>query len=71
MLYLAGIIEAVAREFFDSSVNMLIQEQTEKEERTGKKEHVVFLVQSNKTSSEQLELNSHEVSLMHLQTKYS
>ncbi|KAM9836046.1 LOW QUALITY PROTEIN: guanylate cyclase soluble subunit beta-2-like [Aulostomus maculatus] len=40
-----GIIEAVAREFFDSEVTMEVVNQSEEEERTGKKEHVVFLVQ--------------------------
>ncbi|XP_069495611.1 guanylate cyclase soluble subunit beta-2-like [Ambystoma mexicanum] len=39
-----GIIESVARDFFDSEVTMEILNQGEEEERTGKKEHVVFLV---------------------------
>ncbi|XP_030058266.1 guanylate cyclase soluble subunit beta-2-like [Microcaecilia unicolor] len=39
-----GIIESVAKDFFDSDVTMEILNQTEEEERTGKKEHVVFLV---------------------------
>ncbi|XP_069031344.1 guanylate cyclase soluble subunit beta-2 isoform X2 [Embiotoca jacksoni] len=39
-----GIMEAVAREFFDSKVNMVVLNQWEEDERTGKKEHVVFLV---------------------------
>ncbi|XP_062302971.1 guanylate cyclase soluble subunit beta-2 [Osmerus eperlanus] len=39
-----GIIEAVAMDFFDSEVSMTILNQSEEDERTGKKEHVVFLV---------------------------
>uniref|UniRef100_G3PRL3 guanylate cyclase n=1 Tax=Gasterosteus aculeatus aculeatus TaxID=481459 RepID=G3PRL3_GASAC len=47
-----GIIEAVARDFFDSKVTMMVVNQTDEDERTGKKEHVVFLVkQTNQTSS--------------------
>ncbi|XP_051799315.1 guanylate cyclase soluble subunit beta-2 [Acanthochromis polyacanthus] len=46
-----GIMEAVAREFFDSNVSMEVLNQCEEDERTGKKEHVVFLVkQTSKTS---------------------
>ncbi|XP_042190318.1 guanylate cyclase soluble subunit beta-2-like [Callorhinchus milii] len=43
-----GIIEAVAKEFFNSEVEMEILNQLEEEERTGKKEHVVFLVVQKK-----------------------
>ncbi|XP_049708855.1 guanylate cyclase soluble subunit beta-2-like [Elephas maximus indicus] len=39
-----GIIKAVAQDFFDIDVNMEILDINEEEERTGKKEHVVFLV---------------------------
>ncbi|KAM9192762.1 LOW QUALITY PROTEIN: guanylate cyclase soluble subunit beta-2-like [Dugong dugon] len=39
-----GIIEAVAKDFFDTDVTMDILNINEEEERTGKKEHVVFLV---------------------------
>ncbi|XP_064185978.1 guanylate cyclase soluble subunit beta-2 [Anguilla rostrata] len=39
-----GIIEAVAKDFFDSEVTLTILNQLEEDERTGKKEHVVFLV---------------------------
>lgn len=39
-----GIIEAVAKDFFDSKVTMSIYEQPQEEERTGKLEHVVFLM---------------------------
>lgn len=37
-------MEAVADEFFHSKVTMEVLNQTEEDERTGKKEHVVFLV---------------------------
>nr|XP_033805870.1 guanylate cyclase soluble subunit beta-2-like [Geotrypetes seraphini] len=52
-----GIIESVAKDFFDSDVTMEILNQSEEEERTGKKEHVVFLVvqkfrQPEKTTNE-------------------
>ncbi|XP_044914423.1 guanylate cyclase soluble subunit beta-2-like [Felis catus] len=40
----AGIIEAVAKDFFDIDVTMDILSMNKEEERTGKKEHVVFLV---------------------------
>lgn len=40
----AGIIEAVAKDFFDTDVAMSILDMNEEVERTGKKEHVVFLV---------------------------
>ncbi|XP_050793798.1 guanylate cyclase soluble subunit beta-2-like [Gopherus flavomarginatus] len=39
-----GIIESVARDFFNSEVTMEILTQSEEKERTGKKEHVIFLV---------------------------
>ncbi|XP_006879665.1 PREDICTED: guanylate cyclase soluble subunit beta-2-like [Elephantulus edwardii] len=39
-----GIIEAVAKDFFDIDVTLEILDMNEEEERTGKKEHVVFLV---------------------------
>ncbi|KAM7321440.1 hypothetical protein ACRRTK_019532 [Alexandromys fortis] len=39
-----GIIEAVAKDFFDTDVAMSILDMNEELERTGKKEHVVFLV---------------------------
>ncbi|XP_025026128.1 guanylate cyclase soluble subunit beta-2-like [Python bivittatus] len=45
-----GIIEAVARDFFDCEVSLEILEQNVEEERTGKKEHVVFIIlQTNET----------------------
>ncbi|KAG7999758.1 Guanylate cyclase soluble subunit beta-2 [Nibea albiflora] len=40
----AGITEAVAKEFFDSRVTTVVLNPSEEVERTGKKEHVVFLV---------------------------
>ncbi|XP_032081567.1 guanylate cyclase soluble subunit beta-2-like [Thamnophis elegans] len=39
-----GIIGAVALDFFNTEISMEIVDQTEEEERTGKKEHIVFLV---------------------------
>ncbi|MGH0146957.1 UNVERIFIED_CONTAM: hypothetical protein FKN15_051253 [Acipenser sinensis] len=39
-----SIIGAVAKDFFNSEITMEIVNQMEEEERTGKKEHVVFLV---------------------------
>uniref|UniRef100_A0A8C5XXI8 guanylate cyclase n=1 Tax=Microcebus murinus TaxID=30608 RepID=A0A8C5XXI8_MICMU len=39
-----GIIEAVAKDFFDLDVTMDILDMNEEVERTGKKEHVVFLI---------------------------
>uniref|UniRef100_A0A3Q0QVM3 guanylate cyclase n=1 Tax=Amphilophus citrinellus TaxID=61819 RepID=A0A3Q0QVM3_AMPCI len=41
-----GIIGAVAKDFFNSEITMEIVNQLEEVERTGKKEHVVFLVSS-------------------------
>ncbi|XP_044044048.1 guanylate cyclase soluble subunit beta-2-like [Siniperca chuatsi] len=46
-----GIMEAVAREFFDSKVTMVVLNQSEEDERTGKKEHVVFLVKQTNQAS--------------------
>uniref|UniRef100_A0A4X2LR14 guanylate cyclase n=1 Tax=Vombatus ursinus TaxID=29139 RepID=A0A4X2LR14_VOMUR len=39
-----GIIEAVAKDFFNMDMMMEILNKSEEEERTGKKEHVVFLI---------------------------
>ncbi|XP_078734598.1 guanylate cyclase soluble subunit beta-2-like [Lampetra fluviatilis] len=39
-----GIIGAVARDFFSSDITMEVVTHSEEDERTGKKEHVVFLV---------------------------
>ncbi|XP_012860528.2 guanylate cyclase soluble subunit beta-2-like [Echinops telfairi] len=39
-----GILEAVAEDFFDIDVTMDILDMNKEEERTGKREHVVFLV---------------------------
>ncbi|KAM6180397.1 LOW QUALITY PROTEIN: guanylate cyclase soluble subunit beta-2-like [Erethizon dorsatum] len=39
-----GIIEAVAKDFFDIDVTMDILDMNEEVERTGKKEHVLFLI---------------------------
>ena len=46
----AGIMEAVARELFDSKVTMVVLNQSREDERTGKREHVVFLVKQTKQS---------------------
>lgn len=43
-MHSTGIIGAVAKDFFNSEVTMELVNQMEEEERTGKKEHVVFLV---------------------------
>lgn len=40
----SGIIGAAALDFFNTEISMEIVNQTEEEERTGKKEHIVFLV---------------------------
>ncbi|XP_062981556.1 guanylate cyclase soluble subunit beta-2-like [Elgaria multicarinata webbii] len=48
-----GILEAVARDFFDSEVTLEILNQNEEEERTGKKEHVIFFIlQKNKEAKD-------------------
>ncbi|XP_043747757.1 guanylate cyclase soluble subunit beta-2-like isoform X4 [Cervus elaphus] len=39
-----GIIEAVAKDFFDTDMTMDILDVNQEEERMGKKEHVVFLI---------------------------
>lgn len=51
-----GVIEAVARDFFDCEVSLEILEQNVEEERTGKKEHVVFFIlQTNGTVKPNIE----------------
>ncbi|KAM7365499.1 hypothetical protein PAMP_016419 [Pampus punctatissimus] len=47
-----GIMEAVGRDFFNSKVTMVVVNQSEEDERTGKKEHVVFLVKQTIQTSE-------------------
>lgn len=42
--FISGIIGAAALDFFNTEISMEIVNQTEEEERTGKKEHIVFLV---------------------------
>lgn len=49
-----GIIGAVAKDFFNSQIDMKIVNQMEEVERTGKKEHVVFLISSKPVFSEKL-----------------
>ncbi|KAK0143322.1 Guanylate cyclase soluble subunit beta-2 [Merluccius polli] len=48
-----GIIKAVARDFFNSEVTMTVLNQSEEDERTGKKEHVVFLVTQDRRTAVQ------------------
>ncbi|ROI16208.1 Guanylate cyclase soluble subunit beta-2, partial [Anabarilius grahami] len=56
-----GIIEAVAKDFFDSEVTMTILNQSEEDERTGKKEHVVFhMVQKEKVAKRKAQKGSEE-----------
>lgn len=45
-------MEAVARDLFDSKVTMVVVNQSEEDERTGKKEHVVFMVKQTTQASE-------------------
>lgn len=52
LLFLAGILEAVARDFFDSEVTLEILNQNVEEERTGKKEHVVFFILQTEKEAE-------------------
>ncbi|CAI9578512.1 unnamed protein product [Staurois parvus] len=42
-----GIIESVAKDFFNSEITMNIIYQTEEKDRTGKREHVIFEVLQN------------------------
>uniref|UniRef100_A0ABM5G345 guanylate cyclase n=1 Tax=Pogona vitticeps TaxID=103695 RepID=A0ABM5G345_9SAUR len=62
-----GIIGAAALDFFNIEISMEIVNQTEEEERTGKKEHIIFLVtqkplypckRKNKFSSSSSQLSS-------------
>ncbi|XP_008323106.1 guanylate cyclase soluble subunit beta-2 [Cynoglossus semilaevis] len=50
-----GIMEAVGRDLFHSTVTLVVLNQSEEDERTGKKEHVVFLVKQTKQTSESTE----------------
>ncbi|XP_058237368.1 guanylate cyclase soluble subunit beta-2 [Hemibagrus wyckioides] len=65
-----GIIEAVAKDFFGSKVTMSILEQPEEAERTGKREHIIFLMTQTsegtkaKTHAEGGELREVEEMLM-------
>ncbi|XP_051957076.1 guanylate cyclase soluble subunit beta-2 [Xyrauchen texanus] len=69
-----GIIEAVAKDFFDSEVTMTILNQTEEDERTGKKEHVVFhMLQKDKVSKRKShprqKVNEKEIEVLELKTE--
>lgn len=48
-------MEAVGRDLFHSTVTLVVLNQSEEDERTGKKEHVVFLVKQTKQTSESTE----------------
>nr|XP_056712866.1 guanylate cyclase soluble subunit beta-2-like [Euleptes europaea] len=50
-----GILEAVARDFFDSNVTLEILNQNIEEERTGKKEHVVFSLHNDERAKNKIE----------------
>ncbi|XP_036599802.1 guanylate cyclase soluble subunit beta-2-like [Trichosurus vulpecula] len=47
-----GIIEAVAKDFFDMDMTMEILNKSEEEERTGKKEHTIFLIVQKRCGKE-------------------
>ncbi|KAL7842729.1 hypothetical protein SRHO_G00244180 [Serrasalmus rhombeus] len=49
-----GIIGAVAKDFFSSRIEMEVVNQMEEVERTGKKEHVVFLITLHPAFSEKM-----------------
>ncbi|KAI4878906.1 hypothetical protein NFI96_006257 [Prochilodus magdalenae] len=49
-----GIIEAVAKDFFSSQIEMEMVNQMEEVERTGKKEHVVFLITHHPAFSDKM-----------------
>ncbi|XP_066478634.1 LOW QUALITY PROTEIN: guanylate cyclase soluble subunit beta-2-like [Tiliqua scincoides] len=53
-----GILEAVARDFFNSEVTLEILHQNVEEERTGKKEHVVFSISEKNEEAKSKEGNS-------------
>ncbi|XP_030633881.1 guanylate cyclase soluble subunit beta-2-like [Chanos chanos] len=53
-----GIIGAVAKDFFNSKLNMEIVNQIEEVERTGKKEHIVFLITQKPAPSDKVCLKS-------------
>lgn len=51
----------MAKDFFDSEVTMTILNQSEEDERTGKKEHVVFhMVQKEKVAKRKHQKGSEE-----------
>ncbi|XP_015284774.1 PREDICTED: guanylate cyclase soluble subunit beta-2-like [Gekko japonicus] len=55
-----GILEAVARDFFDSNVTLKILNQNVEEERTGKKEHVVFCLHNEERGKNEIEERTSE-----------
>lgn len=56
--YVTGIIGAVAKDFFNSTITMEIVNQAEEVERTRKREHVVFLVTQTESSPERRGANN-------------
>lgn len=55
-----GILEAVARDFFDSEVTLKILNQNIEEERTGKKEHVVFCLHNEERGKDETKTRTPE-----------
>ncbi|XP_056286741.1 guanylate cyclase soluble subunit beta-2 [Pseudoliparis swirei] len=66
-----GIIEAVAKDFFDSTVTMRVLNQSEEDERTGKKEHVVFLVEQTSPASRSPDQHRGEDLLRTMRDRYA
>ncbi|XP_071467846.1 guanylate cyclase soluble subunit beta-2-like [Marmota flaviventris] len=66
-----GIIEAVAKDFFDMDVTMDILDVNEEVERTGKKEHVVFLVaQKSRRQTRRAKPNRLQDAFLRMKEKY-
>ncbi|XP_055988690.1 guanylate cyclase soluble subunit beta-2-like [Sorex fumeus] len=66
-----GIIEAVAKDFFNIDVTMDILDMSKEEERTGKKEHVVFLVlQKSHRQITKAKPNALEAAFLRMKEKY-
>ncbi|KAL8172957.1 UNVERIFIED_CONTAM: hypothetical protein K2H54_035848 [Gekko kuhli] len=60
MILDTGILEAVARDFFDSKVTLKILNQNVEEERTGKKEHVVFCLHNEERGRNEIKERTSE-----------
>ncbi|XP_016412985.1 guanylate cyclase soluble subunit beta-2-like [Sinocyclocheilus rhinocerous] len=67
-----GIIGAVARDFFNSKINMEIVNQREEVERMGTKEHIVFLITQSPVPSDKdfSERSMQKKSLNHVQKNH-